>query len=35
MTEYVLRILGATSEQMDRERQRVREAIFGIKSPRN
>jgi CPA2 family monovalent cation:H+ antiporter-2 len=35
MTEYVLGILGATSEQMDRERQRVREAIFGIKSPRN
>jgi CPA2 family monovalent cation:H+ antiporter-2 len=35
MTEYVLGILGTTPEQMDRERQRVREAIFGIKSPRD
>jgi CPA2 family monovalent cation:H+ antiporter-2 len=30
MTEYVLGILGATPEQMDRERQRVREEVFGI-----
>ena len=30
MTEYVLGILGATPEQMDRERQRVREEVFRI-----
>ena len=30
MTEYILGILGATPEQMDRERQRVREEVFRI-----
>ena len=30
MTEYILGILGATPEQMDRERQRVREDVFRI-----
>jgi CPA2 family monovalent cation:H+ antiporter-2 len=30
MTEYVLSVLGATPEQMDRERQRVREEVFRI-----
>jgi CPA2 family monovalent cation:H+ antiporter-2 len=28
MTEYILGVLGATPEQMDRERQRVREEVF-------
>ena len=30
MTEYVLTMLGATPEQMDRERQRAREEVFRI-----
>ena len=30
MTEYILGVLGATPEQMDRERQRVREEVFRI-----
>jgi len=30
MTEYILAVLGATPEQMDRERQRVREEVFRI-----
>jgi len=30
MTEYILGVLGATPEQMDRERQRVREEVFGM-----
>ena len=30
MTEYVLGVIGATAEQMDRERQRVREEVFRI-----
>ena len=29
MTDHILRVLGATPEQMDRERVRVREEIFG------
>ena len=33
MTEHVLGILGATAEQMDRERQRVREEVFPGTSP--
>jgi CPA2 family monovalent cation:H+ antiporter-2 len=30
MTEYILGILGATPEQIDRERQRVRDEVFRI-----
>jgi monovalent cation:H+ antiporter-2, CPA2 family len=30
MTEYILGVLGATPEQMDRERQRVREEVFRV-----
>ena len=30
MTEYILGTLGATAEQIDRERQRVREEVFRI-----
>ena len=30
MTDHILRMLGATPEQMDRERVRVREEIFGV-----
>jgi CPA2 family monovalent cation:H+ antiporter-2 len=30
MTEYILGVLGATPEQIDRERQRVREEVFRI-----
>ena len=30
MTEYILGVIGATPEQMDRERQRVREEVFRI-----
>ena len=30
MTEYILGVLGATPEQMDRERRRVREEVFRI-----
>ncbi|MBI4474854.1 MAG: cation:proton antiporter [Acidobacteria bacterium] len=30
MTEYILGVLGATPEQMDRERERVREEVFRI-----
>jgi CPA2 family monovalent cation:H+ antiporter-2 len=30
MTEYILNILGATPEQIDRERQRVREEVFRV-----
>ncbi len=30
MTEYILGVLGATPEQMDRERQRVRGEVFRI-----
>ncbi len=33
MTEHVLGILGATAEQMDRERQRVRQEVFPGTSP--
>jgi CPA2 family monovalent cation:H+ antiporter-2 len=33
MTEYILGVLGATAEQMDRERQRVREEVFRITRP--
>jgi monovalent cation:H+ antiporter-2, CPA2 family len=33
MTEYILSVLGGTPEQMDRERQRVREEIFRISPP--
>jgi monovalent cation:H+ antiporter-2, CPA2 family len=33
MSEYILSLLGATPEQMDRERQRVREDVFQIKRP--
>jgi CPA2 family monovalent cation:H+ antiporter-2 len=28
MTEHILGFLGATAEQMDRERQRVRQEVF-------
>jgi CPA2 family monovalent cation:H+ antiporter-2 len=30
MTEYILRLLGSPPEQMDRERQRVREEVFRV-----
>jgi hypothetical protein len=30
MTEYIMRQLGSTPEQMDRERERVREDVFRI-----
>ena len=30
MTEYILGTLGATPEQIDRERQRIREEVFRI-----
>jgi CPA2 family monovalent cation:H+ antiporter-2 len=30
MTEYILSLLGATPEQMDRERERVREEVFRV-----
>ena len=30
MTEYILGLLGATPEQMDRERRHVREEVFRI-----
>jgi CPA2 family monovalent cation:H+ antiporter-2 len=33
MTEYMLGVLGATPEQMDRERQRVRNEIFPLAQP--
>jgi CPA2 family monovalent cation:H+ antiporter-2 len=33
MTEHVLGFLGATAEQMDRERQRVREEVFPKSAP--
>jgi CPA2 family monovalent cation:H+ antiporter-2 len=33
MTEYILKGLGATAEQIDRERQRVREEVFRIARP--
>jgi len=33
MTEHILGIMGATAEQMDRERQRVREEVFPKTAP--
>lgn len=33
MTEYMLTGLGATPEQIDRERQRVRADLFGRQAP--
>lgn len=33
MTEYILRQLGATAEQIDRERDRIREELFGSSLP--
>jgi hypothetical protein len=33
MAEHVLRELGATPEQIDRERQHVREEVFAMRKP--